>query len=154
MIDSHWWTTNWFDVLQTFAIVAGFFFTGFSFIHESRVRRVDTLIRVNERHSRAWSQLFEKPELKRVLDPRPDLNAQPISIEEQFFTRFLFFNLYAYYQAIRAGMLKRPRGLADDIRGFVRLPIPRQVWGELRPFFDDDFVRYVDSIARSGSGRS
>lgn len=154
MIDSLWWATNWFDVLQTIAIVTGFFFTGFSFIYEARVRRVDTLIKINERHFRAWNQLFDNAELKRVLDPDPDFSAKPISVEEQFFTKFLFLNLYASYRAIRAGMLKRPKGLSDDIADFVKLPIPSQVWSDLQPFFDDDFVRFVDSNSRDKSRRS
>jgi hypothetical protein len=131
------------SVLQSVGIIAGLFFTGFSLRSEARARRIGNLILLTQQHRDIWAQLYERPDLSRVLDPNANILSEPPTSEERLFVRFLILYLGTVYRAIRFDEILRPDGLTRDVKEFFALPIPKQIWSELEAYQDRDFVKFI-----------
>lgn len=101
---------------------------------------------MTEQQRDIWKQLYEHPELTRVLDAKANLKARPLSGDEALFVRFLILYLGTLYRAIKSDELLRPDGLERDVRNFFVLPIPREVWKDSKKFQDVDFVAFIDKL--------
>ena len=148
MASLSWLTDHWFDLLQSAGIVGGLAFTGFALRTDARSKRVQNLLTVTQNHRQIWEQLYSRPKLARVLEPLPDIVRHPITHEEQLFVKFLYLHLYTVYRAIRSDLYYTPKELAADVRALLSLPIPREVWMELRTSQDPDFVAFVEDAFR------
>ena len=91
---------------------------------DSNVQRVSN----PKQHREIWTQIFDRPELKRVLDSKADMTANPITHEERIFVNFVVLRLSVAQEAIKQGMFTPPDGLRDDMRRFYSRPIPKAVW--------------------------
>lgn len=147
MVILNWIGIHWLDLLQSIAIIAGLYFTTRSFITDTEVRRVQHQFSVTKQHREIWSLLFDRPELKRILELEPDLTRTPITQEEELFVTFLIFHLSNSFQAIKAGVFIKPEGLSKDIAGFFKKPIPYTVWDRSRKLLDEEFVAFVEGMA-------
>jgi hypothetical protein len=137
---------NNFILLQSAGIIGGFLFTGWSLWIDARVRRVQNLLTITAHHREIWSEVYRNPELKRIIDPKADLENRPISIPERFFTRSLFLHLSAAFQASKTGMFTEPEELQKDIKNFLRLPIPKLFWTQSRGRHDHKFAQFIDAL--------
>lgn len=146
-----WLQENWFTFLQSAGIVGGFIFTAASLRSESRAKRVRNLLTVTQQHREIWSQLYQRPELSRVLDPRANVEERPITDTESLFVRLLILHLSSSYHAMKDGVFIRPEGVRRDIGWFFALPVPREVWKIWRAFQDREFVAYVDGCLAEAS---
>lgn len=135
---------HWFDALQTAGIVGGLFFTGVSLRTDAKAKRLQSLFTITKHHREIWSEFYERPELSRILDPKADLAAKPVTNEERLFVNFLIFHLNNSYQAINDGLYHQPEGLRKDIASFFSLPIPKAVWAKTKNFQDRNFVCFVE----------
>jgi hypothetical protein len=104
---------------------------------------------ITKNHREIWSEFYERPELSRILDPKADLAAKPVTNEEKLFVNFLIFHLNNSYQAIRDGLYHQPEGLKKDIASFFSLPIPQAVWAKAKKFQDRRFWAFVEYAKRS-----
>jgi hypothetical protein len=145
----NWIFANWSELLQNVGIIAGLIFTAHSIRRDSSARKIGNLIALSERHHAIWKQIYDRPELARILDETPPLKTKPVTFEEHRFVTSIVVHLYAVHWAIKAKMFVKPEGLHKDIKSLFRLPIPFEVWGRLRPFQDEDFVRFVESTLKS-----
>lgn len=143
----HWLLQHGQSAIETIGIIAGLIFTGTSLRSETKARRVGNLIALTAQHRDIWKQVYEHPELTRVSDPQANLKANPPSAGEALFVRFLILYLGTLYRSIRLDELLKPDGMERDVRDFFALPIPREVWRELKKFQDRDFVTFIDRIA-------
>jgi hypothetical protein len=140
-----WLSNNWFTGLNTVAIIAALIYPQISLRRDERSRRVGNLFQLTGQHHDVWSQLFTKPELKRLLRADVDITQHPATAEEMLFITFLVLNLNSAHYAIKNRLIDSPRRLGTDIRTFFARPIPRAVWTDIRHFQDDDFVAFVES---------
>jgi hypothetical protein len=104
----------------------------------------EDLLSVTRQHREIWSQLFDRPELARLLDEKADARRTSPTLEEELFISLLILHLNSAYRAIAQGLLLKPDGLKRDIQFFFGLPIPRRIWEEARWLQDQDFARFVD----------
>lgn len=141
-----WFGSNWFNLLQTTGIVAGLFFTGRSFLLDTRIRRISNLLNITEHHRSIWQQVFEKPSLLRVLSEEPKLDAKPVTLEERVFVNLIILHLTAVLTAIRGKVHEQPAGQDEDLREFFSLPIPNKVWTDSKKFREPEVVAYLDSL--------
>src|SRR5258705_3071489 len=148
MAFSQWLTRNWFTLLQSIGIVASLVFNATALRADTKSRRVTNLIAITTHHREIWAELYDRPELARVLELDPDLKNEPVTREEEIFTRTLILHLNGAYHAIKDGMLVEPDGLGRDIQSFFALPIPGIIWEELKPLQDIDFVQFVERYRR------
>jgi len=134
---------NNFVLLQSAGIIGGFLFTGWSLWIDARVRRVQNLFTITAHHREIWSEVYKNPELKRIIDPNANLEKRSITIPERLFTRSLFLHLSAAFHASKTGMFSEPDGLQRDIRNFLRLPIPKQVWKQSKGNHNHEFANFI-----------
>src|SRR5258708_5149420 len=99
----HWFGQNWFVLLQSLGIVGGLLFTAVSLRIDTKVRRVGNLISVTHEHRDIWTQLYQRPELWRVLEQNVDLRKEPLTNEEELFVNLLILHLVSVHEAIKNG---------------------------------------------------
>lgn len=148
-----WFGSNWFNLLQTTGIVAGLFFTGRSFLLDTKIRRISNLLNITEHHRSIWQQVFEKPRLLRVLSAEPKLDAKPITLEERVFVNLIILHLTAVLTAIKGKVHEKPSGQDEDLREFFSLPIPNRVWNDSRKFREPEVVAYLDLLLKGNQSK-
>jgi hypothetical protein len=149
MVVFQWLSAHWFDCLQIIGLVGGLLLTAYTIHKDARARQISNLIALNQRHDDIWRTFYERPQLSRVLEHGVDLSKQPISDEESLFVTMLFLHLDTVRRTAKAGMFIEIRGIRNDLRSFIKLPIPSAVWEKLKPFQDEDFVAFVDGCLDS-----
>ncbi|MBI5767656.1 MAG: hypothetical protein HZA93_07660 [Verrucomicrobia bacterium] len=140
-----WLSDNWFTALQSFAIVSGFVFTCVTLRRDERTRRVGNLFKLTANHRELWSQLFVRPELRRIMSKTCDLSLEPVTADESLFVRFLILHINSAHHAIKYGLMDAPDGFDADLREIFANPIPHAVWQNLRHLQDADFIEFVES---------
>lgn len=138
-----WISEHWLDLLQTVGIVASLLLAAYTTWKDDRARRIGNSIAINEQHRKTWKDIYEHPELARVLDV--DADAKDISIGEELFVTTLISHLSTVFRAVKHGEFVTLEGLQRDVREFFALPIPKAVWEKIKPFQDRDFVAFVES---------
>lgn len=141
----NWVQDNWFLLLQSLGIIGGLIFTGSALQADAAARRVQNLFTLTKQHRQIWSMLYDRPQLRRVLDPAVDLDEAPVTQDEDLFVRFLIIHLSNSHLAIEAGTFSSPEGLKQDIASFFSLPIPKAVWKRAREIQDKAFVSFVEA---------
>ena len=145
-----WIAGNWFDLLQTVAIVTGLFATVHNIRADRRERMVNTQFTIAAGHREIWSRLADDPKLARVLRNDADISETAITLEEELLVQFLILHLRATFKARRAKMDFADDRVALDARYFFALPIPRAVWERSRAFQDEDFVAFIELALADG----
>lgn len=140
-----WISGNWFDLLQSLGIIVGFLFTFAALRADTHARRTANLIAITAAHREIWTELYDRPELRRVSDHSVDLEQTPMTPEEELFVSLLILHLNTSFQAMKAGVFISPEGLRKDIRRFFSAPLTRLAWDHQRSLQDDDFVSFVES---------
>jgi hypothetical protein len=136
----HWLQENWFDLLQTAAIVASFV----AMSRDKRKEKVQNRLYFTARHGELSRREVTDARLSRINQPVLDLKAVPITTYEENHIREKFHNFAATFYAEKNGVYTQPAALPEDIGAYFALPIPRAVWGNLKTFLDPDFVTFVE----------
>jgi hypothetical protein len=139
---TNWVTEHWFDFFQTIGIIASFLVAAYATWKNERARRIGNSIAINDQYRNIWKDIYEYPELARVLDPEAD--AEDISIGEELFVTTLISHLSTVFRAVKQGEFVKLEGLKKDVLEFFVLPIPKTVWHKLKQFQDEKFVVYID----------
>jgi hypothetical protein len=141
----HWIGGHGFALVEGVGIIASLIFATIALRREERSRHIGNLLAVTAAHREIWSELFRRPDLKRILNPSVDVVLEPVTAEESLFVTFLILHLDAVFKANRARMFVPAATLRQDIAGFFSLPIPKAVWQEARALQDTDFVSFVEN---------
>jgi hypothetical protein len=144
----HWVALHWLDLLQSIGIVGGLLFTAHTIRADAKSRRIANLIAFTQQHREIWKQMYERPELARVLQDKVNLTRSPITTDERLFAKLLILHLDSVHRAMKEDMFVSLSGLQTDIRMSFARPILRAVWEELKELQDADFVAFVESFAR------
>jgi plasmid maintenance system killer protein len=145
---SRWLTEHWFDLLQTVGIVGSLLFAAYTTRKDVRARKIGNSIAINEQYRQIWKELYERPELSRVLEKAVDLGKKPISVQEELFVNMLILHLSTVYRAMRHGEFVKLEGLRKDVEGFFSLPVPRVMWEKIKPLQDTDFIAFIEDCLR------
>lgn len=140
-----WAVQNWFDLFQSAGILAGLLFTGNSLRSETKTRRVTNLLAITANHRKVWTEIYRRPELKRVLDEQVDVHQNEMTREEEIFVNLVIFHLNAVFYARKSGLVFKLEGLRRDVWWFFSLPIPRMIWEKTKVLQNDDFVAFVEA---------
>jgi len=139
-----WISANWFTGLSAIGIVGSLVFTAVSLRSETKTRRIANLLTLTQNHRELWSELFRNPNLTRVLDPTPDLSNHRITRDEKIYLNMVIQHLGSAYEAMKSGLVIKPEGVSQDVRGFFSLPIPLAIWEKVKLLQNDDFVEFVE----------
>lgn len=142
---SAWVAQHWLDLLQTIGIVGGLVFSAYTTWKDERARRIGNSIAITEQYRQIWKELYERPELSRVLAKDADAKKQPVSDQEELFVRTLVLHLGTVYRAMKHSEFVKLEGLRKDVQEFLSLPIPKAVWNNIKRFQDRDFVAFLDA---------
>ena len=145
-----WTGENWFNLIQTAAIVAGLVFTALSLRLDEKTRRISNLLEITQGHREIWTALYERPELSRLLDHAADVARTPVTAEEEVFVGLLILHLNSAFHAMKAGVFTTPDGLRRDIKEFFSLPAIKSIWRKMRFFQDAEFIRFVEANINNG----
>ena len=145
-----WVQNNWSSVIGAAGIIGGLIFTAASFRADSRNRLIANLLALDERHRALWSEVKQRSELKRILSENVDLDAQPLTPDEDVSMWQIiqqFETGWRVEKILNRGELKF---LARDIGDFFRLPLPLAVWENTHQFRNPKFVRFVERAMAGG----
>lgn len=141
-----WFETNWFALLQTGGIVAGLLFTGYAASRDNRSRKIENLLSIHDSHRTIWLQIFDDPQLLRILKPNARLAQKPVTLEERIFVNLIILHLTGVLAAMRLKVMEKPAGLDRDLKEFFALPIPAEVWKVTLQYRDLPTRNYVESL--------
>ena len=139
-----WIATNWFELLQTVGIVGGFAFTAYQVRKDETSRKITNAIAVSRNHQTIWRNIYEFPELGRILSRDVDLEAAPPSQAEEIFVTTLIGHVSTVFRATKHDEFIELTGLKRDAREFFTLPIPSAVWQRIKAMQETAFVEFVD----------
>jgi len=143
MTVSSWLNENWFSLVQTVSFVGGMLVAGAKIQEHTQEQRLTNIIALCDRHRSLWTEVVERNELKRVMQPNADLGT-PLSLAEEE-----FLNLVIIHYELGWRMAKRI-GQAEidaqkrDARKFFSLPCPRAVWEKTKNEKNLRFVRFIE----------
>jgi hypothetical protein len=141
-----WLAENWFDVMQTAGVAGSLLFAGLALRFDARVRRTEVVLSLTEAHREIWERLIEQPSLGRILEASADTSAVPPDAVERRFVQLVILHLAAVRQAVSEGAYRESPGTEEDVRDFLRLPIPRLVAREILPFQPEEFQAYLRTM--------
>ena len=147
----HWGIEHWSELLQNISIVAGLLFTAFSLRSETKARRTDNLMTITKHHREIWAELYQRPGLARVIEPHVNLEHVPLTREEWLFIRFLILHISSVHRARKYGVLPELEGFERDVGALLSLPLPKQVWEEMKSLQNESFVRFVETCLTNES---
>lgn len=139
---------NWFDLVQSVAIVVSILLTLLALREQAHQLKVGNLFLMTQHHRELWGYMLDHPDLQRIFDMNVDLQTQPITERERTFMRMLFLHCEACVKAIKAGVATPVHGAEADIRSILSYPLPREVWKEARRFHEPEFVKFVQNADR------
>jgi hypothetical protein len=140
-----WVTDHALGVIEAIGIIASLSFTAVSLRKDADSRRISNLLSLTKAHREIWGQIYQRSDLTRILDPKADIERNPVTNEEAVFVTFLIFHLNACFQAMRQKMFITPEALAEDIRWFFSLPVPYTIWKRSKNFQDKEFARFMQA---------
>ena len=145
-IIARWAAENWFSLVQSVGIIAGFWFTAAGNRREGKARKRSDLLALTQEHRELWSEAHRRPDLGRIFQPEVDLVGSPITTAEQEFLNLVFVHFETGWQLAKQGVATPLAVLSLDVRSFFRLPIVRAVWEETRWSRNPEFVKFVDRV--------
>jgi hypothetical protein len=138
-----WFEYNWSNLVGAIGIIGSLLFTAASLRGEARSSMIGSLLALDERHRALWSEVKQRPELKRILSEKVDLDTHPLTPEEDVSMWQIvqqFETGWRIERILNRGELK---SLARDAANFFSLPLPRAVWEKTKRFRNPKFVRFV-----------
>jgi len=144
-MEANWITGHWLDLLQSIGIVGGLLFSAYTTRKDERARRISNSIAINEQYRQIWNEMYNHPELSRVLTKDANVKQMPVSRQEELFVTTLILHLSTVYRAMKDGEFVKLEGLQRDVKEFFSLPIPRAVWNKIKEFQDKTFVIFIET---------
>lgn len=131
-----WAGENWFSLIQTLGIVAGFAIASRSFLLDSRARRVDVYLTLTQAHRDIWENVVTNPDLASVLE----------TDSEERLVLLVLLHTASVHRASSLGVYPLWEGLKADIRDFYRLPVPSCVVHKYAPFQEPAFLLFIKNL--------
>lgn len=141
-----WLAANWFTLIQTAGVVGGLFYSATALHLDAKVRRTEVILALTEAHRDIWEKLIDQPALGRVLEPNAALLKMPPSPAERRFVQLVLLHLDTVRTAAKEGTYQISPGMIDDVRAFLRLPIPNEVAIATLPYQSPDFEEFVKDL--------
>jgi hypothetical protein len=144
-----WLEANWFNLVQTGALLLGLVYTGLGFARDSKGRRLSNLLALKAEHRELWNALHDRPELARVLDSDLDLLASPMTNQEEVFLRQMIVHFALAWELARNGVPLDTEAFRYDVREVFSFPLPKLAWGRAVQAQDPGFSRFVADAMKS-----
>ena len=133
------------DLLGAIGIIASLAFTGIALRRDHKALLVANLIAITAAHRDLWQYYADHPEVHRVLSPTADLDSSPVTDAERVFVTSVFQHLAMVHTAKEYRTFVTEQHVDRDIREFLTLPIPSEVWRQTCKFHSPEFTNYVNT---------
>lgn len=143
--DLLWLDQNWFNLIQTFGIVGGLWFTAMTLRQQAQASKNTDLLTLAGQHRELWSEVHRRSDLNRVLHADVDLVAAPITVAEEEFLNTVIQHFNTSWVLARTGVAITTKTLAVDARSFFALPLPRTIFERTKAARDPKFVRFIEA---------
>jgi hypothetical protein len=148
MVMASWFSEHSFDLFQSVGIIGSLLLAAYTTWKDAQARRIGNSIAINDQHQKIWGEIYEHPQLARVLEKGADVAEMPISIGEELFVTTIIAHLSTVFRAMKHGEFVKLEGLQNDVREFFTLPIPKAVWNKLKPVQDANFVKFIETALK------
>ncbi len=142
--------SNWFDVVQSIFIIAGFIIAAVSLRRDAKSRRDASIVETVKGHRDVWKMMIENPTLSRVLEKDVKLEEKPMTQPEKWFVLLSILHLCSTYESSEKWVNESMQGISNDIKEYFSNTIPRKVWEENKDFQNPDFVEFVEKNMHKG----
>jgi hypothetical protein len=132
----------------TVGIISGLWFTAVSLRSETKTRRIANLLTITANYREVWKELFNSPELARVIDPDADLAKRSVTPQEQLFVGQVISHINSVFYATNDDLVVEWEGWRRDIAQFLSLPIPKAVWSATKLLQNQDFAAFIESCLK------
>jgi len=143
-----WVSQNWFTFLSAVGIIGGLLFTAISLRSDTKTRRIANLLTITANHREVWKEFLNNPNLARICDTTADMAKQPVTDAERVFATLVILHMNSVYYAMSDQLVVEYEGLRRDIGRFISRPVPKAVWEKIKPFQNDDFVKFIESALK------
>ena len=140
-----WFANNAFNLLSAVGVIGSLWFTSISLRSETKTRRIANLLGITANHREVWKVYLNDKTLTRVLATSADTKQQPATDAEIVFVTLVMTHISSVYYAMNDQLVINLDGLRRDIVEFLSLPIPREVWENIKVLQNDDFAAFVES---------
>lgn len=139
---------NWFNVVQTIAIVTTLLVTLVTLLRQGNQLKVANSFLVTQHHREIWNLIFTSASLSRVFEQDVDLETEPITEREKMFVNMIFLHMSASLKAVQAGAIYPIDGMEADIQDILSHPIPYMVWQDVKTYHDKGLLDFVAKHAQ------
>jgi len=140
-----WLANNSFNLLSAVGVIGSLWYTAISVRSATKTQRIANLLTITANHREVWRVFLDHQELERVRDASADVAKQPVTHAERVFVNMVIQHVNSVYCAMNDQLVVKVEGLRRDIAQFFSLPIPREVWENIKVLQNDDFVAFVES---------
>lgn len=134
------------NIIQSVAILITLYYTYAQLKRTDQTNRSVYSLEITTSHREIWKLMFENPQLSRILEPKPDLENQPITPQERLFVLFVTNHLLSVFQAKIQNLFKIQNNFQSDMVTFFLLPIPNRVWQDIKKYQVPEFVIFIDAL--------
>jgi hypothetical protein len=106
------------------------------------------LLTITKNHWDLWKEYLTNPRLACVRDATANITKHPVTEWELMFVTGVILHTSSVYYVLSDKLFVEYDGLRRDIEHFFSLPIPKAVWGKIKQFQNDDFIKYIESIVK------
>jgi hypothetical protein len=138
-----WLVDNWFNLVQTLAILVTLALTRSTIRSSARATHAANELAIASANREVWGQLITNPQLATVFREKLD-DGEEISGEEERFVLQFIQHLAAGYEILRIGGIPARHGVRRDIHDTMRAPVFQEVWTKYKVYQSPAFVEFVD----------
>jgi hypothetical protein len=139
----HWLAANWFNVVQTAALIATLAVAASALRSSGRATKGSNTLTLAANNRQIWSQLTADPKLQSVLRTTMTPN-EDVSYEEYRFVVQVIHHTVTGFELARMGGINPVEGARRDAYHFMNLPVFRTVWEQNKIYQNADFVNFID----------
>jgi hypothetical protein len=143
----NWICIHGLELLQTVGLDGSVLFAAYAIYKEAQARRVGNAIAITGQYRKMRSEIFDHPQLLRVLAADAVIETTPITEIEAIYAAMMINHLSTVYQAMSLGEFIKLEGLREDAKELMSLPIPRAVWDRIKRMQNKDFVEFISGLS-------
>lgn len=146
-----WVDSNWFSILQSIGIVGGLIFTGKTIRDAARTqrdateeRKVSNILEFDARHQNIWSDLYQREDLRRILEEQNDFLKGVVTPVEFQYLRQKVVQFQVGWELAKISKPEEIDAVVRDAAKFFSRPLSRRVWNKVKGLGNPKFVELVD----------
>lgn len=140
----HWLAGNWFNIVQSVALVATLTIAISALRSSGQATRGSNILAIMSSHREIWSQLTTNPELQDVMRSTMSGNEEISNNEYNFFIQVIN-HVATAFELAQMGGINPVEGMRRDAHEYMNWPVFRAAWGRNKAYQEPNFVEFIDS---------